>query len=228
MLTAFETRDALMAAAADRLAEALQNGLKTRGRACAALSGGSTPEPAYRLLAEKPLDWANITFALVDERFVDPSDTASNQGMLERVLAPALAQGATLKPMYAAASTVSDAAHGASALYQDLHYDIALMGMGEDGHTASWFPGSDGLDAALSLDTKAPVVAVDAATAAGAPERLTLTRAEIAKADHVLLLITGPAKRAKLEAALKGPDEAAPVAALFRPPLPAPEVFWAP
>ena len=82
MLTTFETREALMSAVADRLAEALQNGVKTRGRACAALSGGSTPEPAYRLLAEKPLDWASITFALVDERFVDLSDAASNQVML--------------------------------------------------------------------------------------------------------------------------------------------------
>ncbi len=228
MLVAFETREALMAAAADRLAEALQNGVTTRGAGGAALSGGSTPEPAYRLLAQKPLHWANITFALVDERFVDPSDPASNQSMLERVLAPALAQGATLKPMYFAASNAAEAAQRASAAYKDLHYDIALMGMGEDGHTASWFPGSEGLGAALSSSTAAPVVAVHASAAAGSPERLTLTGAEIAKADHVLLLITGAAKRAKLEAALKGPAEAAPVAALFEPPLPAPEVFWAP
>jgi 6-phosphogluconolactonase len=101
-ITAFDTRDALMRAAADRIAEVLENGLKSRGSACAALSGGATPEPAYRLLAEKSLDWANIIFALVDERFVPPEHEASNEGMLRRALAPALATDARLLPMYSA------------------------------------------------------------------------------------------------------------------------------
>lgn len=228
MITAFASREALMAAAADRLAAALEAGVKARGRACAALSGGSTPEPAYRLLAQRPLDWKKISFALVDERFVDPGDEGSNQAMLERALAPALEAGATLIPMYAPAGSVDEAAVHASAPYGALHYDIALMGMGEDGHTASWFPGGEGLEAALSLAGAEPVVAVRAPGAAGAAARLTLTRAEIAEAGRVVLLISGEAKRAKLQAALGGPIEAAPVAALFDAPLPPPEVLWAP
>lgn len=227
-ISAFDTRDALMQATADRIAGALQEGLAKRGEACAALSGGSTPEPAYRLLAQKPLDWPNITFALVDERFVPSTDPASNESMIRRVLARALERGAKLKPLYVAAATAQEAAQRASALYQGAHYDIAVMGMGEDGHTASWFPGSDGLDAALGLSGAAPVVAVHAPQAAGATDRLTLTRAEIAKADSVLLLVTGEAKRDVLDAADGKPIETMPVAALFQPPLPPPEVFWAP
>lgn len=227
-IAAFETREALMAAAADRIAQALENGLKSRGKACAALSGGSTPEPAYRVLAGKNLDWRNITFALVDERFVPASDPASNEGMLKRVLAPALAQGAAFKPLYSAAATAREAAERASALYRDLHFDVALMGMGDDAHTASWFPSSDGLGAALDLGTAPPVIAIHAAQAAGAADRLTLTRAAIARADCVLLLITGAAKRAVLEDAPTRPMEAAPVMALFTPPMTDPVVLWAP
>jgi 6-phosphogluconolactonase len=218
----FPTRGALMEAAADELAEALHAALGARGHACAALSGGSTPEPAYALLAARDLDWANITFALVDERFVPPAHDASNERMLRRALAPALAKGATLLPMYAPASDVHEAADRAEARYAPLKIAIALMGMGEDGHTASWFPGAE----REALDSARSVIAVHAAQAAGSSERLTLTRTALARAGRVLLLITGAEKRARLEQALATGD--APVAVLFGLGMPAPEVLWGP
>jgi len=223
VLSVFASRDELMAAAAARIAAALQTGIEARGRACAALSGGSTPEPAYRLLAARALAWGQVTFALVDERFVAPSDQASNEGMLRRALEPALSAGAQLLPLYAPNVSLERAADIADNAYEGLDFDVALMGMGADAHTASWFPSAAG-DA---LTSQRSVVSVHAANATGSAERLTLTRAAIARARAVILLLTGADKRAKLDWAMTAPANAAPVAALFADPERQPEVLWA-
>ena len=109
----------------------------------------------------------------------------------------------------------------------DLHdTEVGIpMGMGTDGHTASWFPGSAELGAALDAQAAYSVIAARAPQAAGAAERLTLTLPALARAERVLLLISGDEKRARLEQATR--DDDAPVAALFKPPLNA-DVLWAP
>lgn len=225
-LEAHVSREALMTAAAQRIATALEAAIRRHGAACAALSGGSTPEPAYRALAALPLDWAKITFALVDERFVPPNDSASNQALVQRTLASAFDAGAELAPMLFPAGTVTESADQADARYASLRVDIALMGMGDDGHTASWFPGSSELGAALDLDNPRTVIATHAPQASGAADRLTLTRAALSRAGALMLVITGDKKRARLESALLQND--APVSALFSDHVPAPIVMWAP
>jgi 6-phosphogluconolactonase len=225
VIVAFETREALMRAAADRMADLLLAAINERGSACAALSGGSTPEQAYALLAKKPLDWSKVTFALVDERCVPPDHPVSNEAMLRRALAPALQKGATLIPMFTPGA--ADPAAAANQAHQALQLDIALMGMGADAHTASWFPAAAGLEAALDPASTQTVIAIEAPQAAGASARLTLTRAAIARAAHVVLLITGNDKRARLERAMSEPDAEAPVAALFDEAMAPVEVLWA-
>lgn len=223
-LREFATREALMQAVADRIATGLSEAVSKRGRACIALSGGGTPEPAYRALAGANLNWPRITFALVDERFVPPDHVASNERMLRRALASPLAHGARLLPMFA--PDLATAADEANESYAREYIDIAVMGMGDDGHTASWFPGMARLDETLSDKTPRTVIAVHAQAAAGAADRLTMTRSAIARAGDVILLITGNTKRERLRQALAKND--APVASLFQAPLPTPEVWWAP
>lgn len=223
-LSIFPSREALIEATTQRLAEAITQALTLRGAACVALSGGTTPAPVYRKLAARELDWRHVSFVLVDERFVPVEHEASNEGMLRAALGPALDHGAALVPMYAPALTHEAAAARANTVYAPLEIDIALMGMGADAHTASWFPGA--LGDALDPVNPRSVVAVTAPGAAGAVERLTLTLAKLARARRLLLLITGEDKRAALEAAARSAPSAAPIAALFN--LGAPlEILWA-
>jgi len=220
----FASRDALMRGAAERLEEALQAGIAAHGKACALLSGGSTPAPAYALLGSRNLDWSKVTFALADERCVPPTDDASNERMLRATLARPLGAGATLMPMYAGGSPQDDALR-ADALYAPLSFDIALLGMGEDAHTLSWFSGADGLDAALDLANPRSVVAIHAPEAGGSPDRLTLTRSALVRARHIVVLITGPKKFGVLTSSIGEADK--PAGLLFEPPLPPPDVLWA-
>lgn len=213
-----------MDAAALRLGEAITQALTLRGAACAALSGGTTPAPAYRKLAARDLDWRSVSFALVDERFVPLEHEASNEGMLRRALKPALDHGAALVPMIAPALTHEATAARADALYAPLEIDIALMGMGGDAHTASWIPGA--LGNALDPENPRSVVAVTAPGAAGSAKRLTLTLAKLSRARHLLLLIAGEDKRPVLEAATHASPNTAPVAALFGLGVPL-EILWA-
>lgn len=228
MLTAFATRTELMEAATQAIAVALRTGIAARGEACAALSGGTTPAPAYERLARLELDWSKVTLALADERLAPVDQDASNEGMLRRTLGPALARGARIAPLFSDAATVAEAAARADALYARLRFDIVLLGMGLDGHTASWFPGAAGLVGALDLTNPRSVVALDAPQAYGARLRLSLTRSALARADAIVVLIAGEDKRERFEAALRKPIELAPIAALFDGVTREPAVFWAP
>ncbi len=175
-LTIFSSRDAMMSAAARAMEEALRFGIVTRGEAAIALSGGTTPEPAYQLLARAPLPWREITLALVDERFVPPDNAASNEGLVRRAFAPALIDGARVTPMFSGGTPPESAAR-ADAAYAALKFDVAVMGMGGDGHTASWFPGAPALTALLDLANPNTVTALNAPDAEPVNDRLTLTRA---------------------------------------------------
>ena len=181
--------------------------LAIRGQARMLLSGGTTPAPAYEQLAAAPLDWSRITVGLVDERWLSPQDSASNtrllrESLLDRVdiarFEPLVREGLSLAESVHAANL--EARHAAEAC-------VAVLGMGNDGHTASLFPGSADLDRALASEQ--PYAALDATgcpVSGQWPLRITLTPAGLARTRHRLLLLRGGAKREVFLRALEGDD----------------------
>ncbi|HUF56592.1 MAG TPA: 6-phosphogluconolactonase [Thermohalobaculum sp.] len=219
--SAGEMATKLAAIVADRLAQAISDS----GRAGLAVPGGSTPEAFLSDLGQAPIDWERVGVTLTDERWVPTSDPRSNQGMLARTLFRGAAAGAEFVPLYAGRAEPEDGVSAAARAIGQivLPLDVVVLGMGEDMHTASLFPGSTGLAAALAGE--APVVVV---RAPGAEEpRLTLSAPLLAGAAHRYLLIRGAAKLAALEKAAGLPPEEAPVRAILDAPGGV-EVHWAP
>jgi 6-phosphogluconolactonase len=191
--------------AAAQIAQHLHADLQTQPRALLLLSGGSTPEPVYRALAAQALDWSRVIVALVDERFVPPDSPGSNGRLLAEVFAHGPAAAATIWPLVEAGLSLPACVEKANARIADLGLtpSAVVFGMGEDGHTASLFPGAAGLDAALhagdayvSLDASGCPVAGDYS------QRITLTPAGWRAAHARLLLIRGERKREVFERAL--------------------------
>lgn len=220
-LVAHESAEALAEALAEEAAAVLAAALAARGRSLFAAPGGTTPGAFLAALAAKPLDWTRVTVLPGDERWVRPADPRSNEGMIRRAM-PA----ARVLPFWREGEGPEEAAPRLSAeLAPLLPLDLAVIGMGEDMHCASLFPGAAALPAALAADAP-PVMAIQAP---GAQEpRLTLTLPALAGAGRLLLLIRGEAKRAALARAMKEGDPlAAPVAAVLRA-AKEPEAWWAP
>jgi 6-phosphogluconolactonase len=226
-------RYALVAALTAVCRAAIGEALAARGRASVALSGGTTPAPVYRTLAGEPLNWAGVTLALVDERWVAPDHEASNERLVRDCFAGPLAAGARLAAMKTAAARPADAVPEVERNYAPLRpFDLVVLGMGADGHVASWFPRAEGLSEALDPKgsaTVASVRAVGAPVAGAYVERMTLTRPAVGEARRAVLVITGADKRAAyLSAAEAGAEADMPVRALWRAGVAAPEAYWAP
>lgn len=210
----FPSSEALAEALADDVANVLRQALKTRERASLAVSGGSTPGRFFDALSQKHLDWANVVVTLVDERFVPPSSDRSNERLVRERLLTNEARLARFMPLYSATGSVEAAAAQAEAglalVGQPL--DAAVLGMGTDGHTASFFPDAENLMTLLDPESRALVEPVHAETA-GEP-RLTLSLARLLEARFLALHIEGAEKRAVLEAAL-APGGDKPISAVF-------------
>ncbi len=201
---ACETRDEAAVRASLRLANALRDAIEARGRASLMLSGGSTPEPIYDRLAHADLNWSKVTVGLVDERWVSPADSASNEGLVRRSLLQGRAGDATFLPMKRDGERPSDALERVATDYASAPrpFDAVVLGMGPDGHTASWFPGSRGLEAAINPENPALVAQIDAAGCPVAGDhhlRMTLTLSAIAEARLGVLALFGDGKRRVLD-----------------------------
>ena len=217
----YPDREMLMLRLAQRIASELGEVLRAQGRATLSVPGGTTPGPVFDTLSGADLDWANVAIVLNDERWVPEDSPRSNTRLLRERLLVGRAAVATLLPLRMTAPTPEDGLEALSAgLVAHLPISVLLLGMGEDMHTASLFPGADHLDAALAKD--APPLMAMRAEAASEP-RITLTAPVLQDALRVHVLITGAAKRAVLEQARKLPPRDAPIACI----LDQAQVHWA-
>lgn len=215
-IRAFASQTELAPALAAAVAEDLHRGIAARGKAVLAVSGGSTPVPFFTALRRLDVEWSRVTVTLVDERWVDAGHADSNAGLVQRHLLQEAAAAARFQPLKNVADTAAEGCESANLQLSSLcPVDIAVLGMGADGHTASWFPEAPGLAAALDVDNRACCVALQPPQ--GGHERLSLSLAAVLSAGRLYLHFTGPEKWSTLERALlPGPVTDLPVRTLLR------------
>ena len=212
---------------AEQIALILRQRLDVAPRASLALSGGSTPILLFKALAQQVLDWQRIDIVQVDERWVEPSHPDSNSAQIREHLLQGRAVVARFYPLY---ENVASPSAGLGAVCQRLEslswpLEVVVLGMGNDGHTASLFPDAPELVAAMAEHNGSKLAAITPPQQAQA--RITLTRSAIAGARHCILHIQGDDKLATLTKALAESDNWAqmPIRAFLRSGL---HIFWSP
>lgn len=206
--------DVLAASAADLVIRAARESIAARGRFTLVLAGGSTPEKMYALLARPEraadIDWSRVYLFFGDERFVPADDPASNFGMVRRSLLAHVPISA--EHVFPIATTAASAAE-AAALYADKiaqffargantapppRFDLIILGLGDDGHTASLFPGKPALDEEKSWVTWSPPGVLPPSV-----DRITLTFPVLNAARQTLFLVAGDKKAGILKEVLE-------------------------
>lgn len=194
------------------VAETLKKAIAERGYATLVVSGGSTPAPVFRALSTYALPWDQITIFLADERWVSSAHPDSNERLVRENLLSGPASAATFESYpFSNQSVDCDAAQMEKMFGEKKEpYDMVLLGMGEDGHTASLFPGSSQLQTGLD---EASAVSFLALTPTNADhERISMTLPRILNSRHIALLLQGNRKLSVYHKALEGTDiEAMPV-----------------
>jgi 6-phosphogluconolactonase len=194
----FDSHAAASTALAGRVGAVLSDAVNLRGAASLAVPGGTTPGEFLTALGQQPVDWPHVTVLLTDERWVAPDHPRSNTALVDRTLG---ARGRPYRwyPLWREGVAPHEVAAlleaGATALPWPL--DVVVLGMGDDGHVASLFPG----DETGFADASARFVAV---LGPGAEPRVSLSAAVLAQARETYLLLRGAAKVDVLERALGG------------------------
>ena len=202
------------AALAEAVANCLRDCLHTQGHAVLAVSGGRSPIALFEALSQAKLDWPNVTITLVDERLVPPRHADSNAVLVRRHLLQHAAAAARFLPLVGEQTDVSDpAAALAEAEAAFPTPDIAVLGMGADGHTASLFPQAPQLTAAVSPECRSKLVHTSPVTAAH--ERIGMSLNALAAVPQLFLSIQGADKRSVLEQAAAMPLSERPISLLL-------------
>lgn len=188
----------LAVAVARRIADLIAHAIAARGVCRIALAGGSTPHRCYEQLSTLPVEWPRVHLYFGDERCLPVGNAERNaemarQSLLQRIAIPA----ANVHAIAAERGAVRAAADYGERLRESLPLDIVLLGLGEDGHTASLFPGNPDL-----LNNDVAVAVFDSPKPP--PERVSLSLATLNAARHKLFLVAGAGKREALQHIAQG------------------------
>ena len=209
----YADREMLEMHVADVLASELRKCLATHDFASFVVPGGTTPGPIFDLMSATELEWDRVHVMLTDERWVGEDNSHSNARLVRQRLLTDHAADATFIPYYREGlSAAEGAAEVAETLKQEFPISLLLLGMGADMHTASLFPGGEGLEAAMR--GRAPLLC-PVKPAQQDMERVTLPAHVLKGAMSTHLVIYGDDKRAALERAQSLPPEEAPIAAVL-------------
>lgn len=211
---------------AQTVADALREAIDSHGRASLVVSGGRSPLAFFQCLSRQDLDWSRVVVGLADERWVDPRSTQSNEYLVINYLLQGRAASASFIGLYQTAESLEAAAQAAEVALEALPQpiDVLVLGMGEDGHTASLFPDSPNL--AQALDPEGNRLCLPMLAPTEPRERITLTAPLLLAARHQLLVIGGSAKVETLRRAIAGNDvREMPIRAFLHYPL---EIHWHP
>ncbi|WP_341235308.1 6-phosphogluconolactonase [uncultured Sulfitobacter sp.] len=213
-LIEYADREALAIDVANMLAGELKNALLSHDSVSLAVPGGTTPGPIFDSLSAASIDWARVQVMLTDERWVAPDHEMSNARLLRQRLLVGPASAAGFAPFFIDGLTAAEASESLSdTVAQHLPLSVLVLGMGADMHTASLFPGSNGLAAAMADDAPAVCPIHVAGQNIG---RITLSRPVLEGAMSTHLVIFGDEKRAAVQRALTLPAHEAPIGAVLQ------------
>ena len=188
------------------IVEILKQSIKSDGRASLAVSGGRTPIPLLDALSDLKLDWSSVDLTLVDDRWVESSHEDSNEKLVREYLIKNKAKKINFIPLKNNNKTAKDGHKISEELLQQVKspFDVVVLGVGSDGHTASLFPCSDELTEGMNLNNPCRLIATSPKTAPY--ERMSLTAKTIIDSKNIFLHLNGSGKLHTLELAMTNKD----------------------
>lgn len=203
----------------------VETALAENNAAFVAVPGGRSPTPFFQTLAAADLDWKSVRVTLTDERFVPEDSEESNSRLLRGAFLQGRASAAQFVMPALSNTTLERAASEWDALVRAAPaFDLVVLGMGEDGHFASLFPGSPALTEGLDLNAERYAVAAPDKS----PQRLSLTLRALTRTRRLAFLVSGAAKRDVIERALRNEagSENLPISTLLRQSPVKPVFYW--
>ena len=224
----FETKESLLLTLSQRISMYLEKSINENNKASLLVSGGSTPKPLFEKLSNIDIAWEKVTISLVDERWVDSKHKDSNELLVRENLMQNFASKAKFVGMYLEEKEAFKSDDECSKIFNDNLYpfDVVVLGMGIDAHTASLFPENEKLDEAYDLENKNLCISIKPTTAPH--ERMSLTLKAILSAKNIILHIEGEEKLKVYEEAISTNDKyKMPIAAVVNQDIKNIEVYHA-